>query len=255
MTKFAPVCPIRMYEQLKKEAPGMWGDYFLLLAHDVVKNAKRYSKVFIDENACDYTIIMDNSVIELGTAARPQVLADACRAVNADVLAIPDVLENGLATVDKAVEFLNEWNPLMVIPPKLMFIPQGDCMDDYVECVMRACDLNIPMDWIGIARNVTDRLVTSREQLIGFFATLLPESKLHLLGFSSNPYDDLRCAKSPLVAGIDSAVPLRTRDFYNKDSLVILDPGPRGDWWENGILYQDQINNAEIIHQLIGASK
>lgn len=249
MSNFAPVCPIHMYKQLKEKGPEHFGDYFLLLAHDVVKHPKEYQEVFLD--AKDYTIIMDNSVIELGTAVDHGMLRDACGIVDADVLAIPDVLEDGEGTIKASSEFLDVWNPQgMSQTPELMFIPQGSDLDDYVGCVMRACDLNIPMDWIGIARNVTDRIIHSRLSLAGFFAVLQPTSKLHLLGFSRDTSDDILCATSPLVEGIDSAVPVRTQQRISKH-VYITDPGPRNTWWEEGVLEPFQLDNLEVIRNRI----
>lgn len=241
-SKFAPVCPVHMYKELKEKGPEYFGDYFLLLAHDVVKYSKEYHEVFVDNN--DYTIIMDNSVIELGNAVDHAMLVDACCIVDADVLAIPDVLEDGEATIEAAVDFLEDWDPqMMTAGLKLMFIPQGSDIDDYVGCVMRACELNIPMDWIGIARNTTGRIVPSREQLIGFFATLQPDSLLHLLGFSKNVFDDIQCARSPLVQGIDSALPLRTTQKLQYITERLTNDMRRGDWWETGKLEEYQMKN------------
>ena len=248
-SKFAPVCPIHMYSELKEMGPEYFGNYFLLLAHDVVKHPKEYNEVFCSDGE-ERMIITDNSVIELGTSVDSEILKEACNIVEAEVLAIPDVLEDGEATVKTAAEFICKWDPAgMAQEPELMFIPQGSDLDDYVGCVMNACDLDLPMDWIGIARNTTGRIVKSRQQLIGFFTTLQPLSKLHLLGFSVDTVDDMLCARSPLVQGIDSAVPLRTAHPYVEGCPNILDPGPRGTWWETGKLEKHQLNNVLVIQQ------
>lgn len=251
MNKFAPVCPVRMYQELKENHPEQFGKYFLLLAHDVVANPKEYADVFADLE--DGTIIMDNSVIELGTSVDVSVLKDACEIVKADVLAIPDVLEDGMGTYEASWDFVNKWANVHDLSkdPELMFIPQGDDLDDYVECVMQAADNDIPMDWIGIARNTTKRIIDSRTLLVGFFAVFSPSSKLHLLGFSEDTTDDIKCASMPFVEGIDSAVPVRTAKRIQTVG-DITDPGPRGNWWDDGILTDDQIGNIHIVNHLIG---
>lgn len=256
MSKFAPVCPIRMYKELKALGPEYFGDYFLLLAHDVVAYAEEYAEVFDDGQK--RTIIMDNSVIELGTSVDCQMLVDACHIVGADVLAMPDVLEDSLGTVQASLDFLHAWDSMdltgLTKIPELMFIPQGIDLLDYRTCATGALDEGIPMDWIGIARNTTGRIVPTRLDLIGFFSVMCPSSKLHLLGFSNDTDDDLKCAQSEHVEGIDSAVPIRTiRTLAIGDSIG--DPGPRGDWWETGRLGRRGASNVAYMHEILKGVK
>lgn len=250
MPRFAPVCPIRMYKELQETNPKAMGDYFLLLAHDVIDKPKEYEEIFKDKG---YTIIMDNSVIELGSSVSAKALKEACDIVGANILAIPDVLENGDETITSAINFMIDWSGHTLgtyNDTELMFIPQGKDLKDYVSCMLEAVKYKIPMDWIGIARNTTRRIIDTRQDLIGFFSTLAPDSKLHLLGFSADTEDDIKCAKHPKIQGIDSAVPVRT--FQNVfPHVLILDPGPREDWWENGELESAQIRNINIMRQII----
>lgn len=243
--KFAPVCPIHIYEHLEECGPEYLGDYFLLLAHDVLANKERYSKFFKGKN---YTVIMDNSVIELGNAVSASVLLEAAEAVDATCIAIPDVLEDGQATCQRAAAFLNEWRGLQKAKNfGLMFIPQGKNLSDFMQCADYALrSFGGDIQWIGIPRNTTGRILPSRKQIMSIVWTFAmresiirkqPIQQFHMLGFSHDMVDDVAvCAEwGTYVKGIDSAVPLRLgsqgTEIKNR-AIGFVDPGPRGDWWE-----------------------
>ena len=246
-SKFAPVAPIHIYKELQVTSEEAFGDYFLLLAHDVVKHPKEYREVFYDKG---YTIIMDNSVIELGTAVDIEMLTKACNIVGADVLAIPDVLQDGLATVEATFKFMDEWrcqvDGIYEYIPDLMFIPQGSSPADYEACITTAKTCGLKPEWIGIARNLTTRVYPSRDSAVAFCKETFPDAKIHLLGFSENTADDLLVALRDDVEGIDSAVPLRI-DVPLQDPIQAI--GPRGDWWENAKMSTQVIANLKDVRK------
>ena len=235
MTKFAPVAPIHIYEaMLETQNRPLLGSYYLLLAHDVLANAKRYEKVFSDPLLKDATIIMDNSVIELGNSVDAKTLIEAAEIVKADCLAMPDVLCDGVETIAAAEKFINDFTGSQCsIPTKLMYIPQGKDLRDYVNCALQGIYAHWPIEWIGIARNTTGRIVPTREMLVTYLKHIYPKAKLHLLGFSVDTLDDIACTINcrHMIEGIDSAVPLRMQEDIRQVQSFI-DPGPRGDWWE-----------------------
>lgn len=254
--KFAPVCPAHVYAAMDvwdkghKEDARVMGDYFLLLAHDVVANAKAYERIFKEK---DCTIIMDNSVIELGTAVDVSILKEACDIVNADVLAIPDVLQDGKATLLAAESFMDRWTAISAPASiELMYIPQGKDPQDYLDCISGAAMADIPADWIGIARNLVPRVFTSRMFPIALAELFFPGTKQHLLGFSGDVLDDVECAKSGFVEGIDSAVPLRMGSAGLNLEKGIIDPGPRGDWWDTVYITDLMMTNLLAYRRLIG---
>ncbi len=228
--KFAPVCPIHIYEALADAGDEYIGNYFLLLAHDVLANAERYAKFFANR---DCTIIMDNSVIELGDACNAKNLLEACDIVKADVLVIPDVLENGHATLEAGRKFLRDTGELWL---HTMFVPQGADLDDYYNCVHDAAHdpLLHNVNWVGIARNLTGRVFPSRRIPVAFCAMEFPTVKLHMLGFSCDSRDDIEtCVQNgAYISGIDSAVPLRLASAGMSLGDPIHEPGPRGKWWD-----------------------
>ena len=137
--RFAPVCPIQVYEAMEKAGHEYLGDYFLLLAHDILEHSSAYARFFRNRNA---TIIVDNSVIELGNACTAANLYEAARVVgqgNDTCVAIPDVLQDGVATLERAKRFFDE---AAAIPDSInygkMFIPQGKDVNDFSICIEEA---------------------------------------------------------------------------------------------------------------------
>src|SRR5690242_2299971 len=104
MAKFAPVCPIKVLSQLTPENSG---DYHLLLAHDVADKAQEYKNWFGRHR--NMTVIMDNSVIELGNAVDLKTIKKACDAVDITTIVLPDVLLDGRATVESCTKALETW--------------------------------------------------------------------------------------------------------------------------------------------------
>ena len=206
------------------------GDSYLLLAHDVLEYAERYAKVFSDPLFEECNIILDNSVIELGSSVSAETLLKAADIVNANVIAMPDVLLDGPETFKASLAFYES----LIEEDKFrsyMFIPQGKTFEEWCNCLELAFEHDLPLDWIGIARNTTNRIVHSRKALVAYASTLEPGAQIHLLGFSDNPQDDITTIvdMGKHIASIDSAVPVRYPGVYTRDSA---DPGPRGDWWE-----------------------
>lgn len=263
--KFAPVCPIHIYEYLADCGEQFIGNYFLLLAHDVLANQKRYANFF---KGRDCTIIMDNSVIELGDACDAKTLVEAAETVDATCFAIPDVLQDGQATYSRADTFFQEYKGMQTSKRfELMYIPQGKNLADYVNCLESGLNsFGEMIDWIGVARNTTGRILPSRNKVMSIVWAMLvrkhlmsgwPLAKIHLLGFSADMQDDIQVCLdwAGYVEGIDSAVPLRMPHITTRHSMI--DPGPRGDWWETTQVPKKGVinvaaHNALTIRKIIG---
>lgn len=238
--KFAPVCPIHIYEGLAAKGDAYIGDYFLLLAHDVLAHPTRYATFFRNRNA---TIIMDNSVIELGDACTAANLYEAAHVIgegNDVCVAIPDVLEDGVKTLERAHKFFEEWAGIPGANEAYgkMFIPQGKDVQDFSLCIEEAV-VTFPdqFDWVGVARNLTGRIFPTRKIAVGYISRIVGDhARLHLLGFSDNVGDDIDTCQhlAPYIEGIDSAVPLRlgTNNVRVGISDNFPDAGKRGNWWD-----------------------
>lgn len=264
MSKFAPVCPIHIYEAMynaegQDEAHDIIGDYFLLLAHDVLDHESEYLEFFTKLRAeREITIIMDNSVIELGTSVSTRTLINACNIVDADVLVIPDELNNGAATSRMAEKFISEWmdnGDDVECRADLMFVPQGNHRSQYEICAKNAAEFLLPhISWIGVARNLTGRLYPSRIEVVQFLDMVFPELKFHMLGFSDNTLDDLETCLyyKDRIEGIDSAVPLRIPAELEHP---IQDAGKRGTWWDTVTPTDQMFANVLEVRSRLAAGK
>lgn len=231
MSRFAPVAPIQLMEELLNAGAHHLGNYHLLLAHDVVgKHEPHYEAVFGElRRRLSHTIIMDNSVVELGEAVELSMIIEAAHIVKAHVLCIPD----GYGSGGRTTALLNKHaNKLSDLHMDIMFIPQGPGLDEFVKCMESS--LVFPfITWWGIPRIAVDWIGT-RTSLIELAKILAPNRQIHMLGFSNDVIDDFRCLRRfPDVQGIDSAVPLRAGQKSDLFRLSNSDYGKRGDFWEN----------------------
>lgn len=211
MARFAPVAPIQVVSSLSASASG---DYHLLLAHDVAAKAKEYGKFF---NRFNHTVIMDNSVIELGGAVDLKVVKAACHAVDSATVVLPDVLLDGKATVESCKAALEVWPDEFKdlfggkAPQSrmrgFMLVPQGKTLAEFAWCANQFAYDDYINFW-GVPRNLVKE-IGSRAKAIDIVHAINPTRRIHLLGFSDDIPDDVLCAKDRRVEGIDSAVPLR----------------------------------------------
>lgn len=238
MSRFAPVVPIHMAEDLQRV--GLFGDYHLPLAHDVLKFPDEYTSLFrtVRESPESF-VILDNSLIELGASMDLHSLVQAAEAVSPDCVVIPDELGSGKNTMRMAAHFIEEWNAYTKDfasdnRPDLMGVVQGASIDECMEVV----DLYrmAGVQYISVPRVCTKILGSRIPLLVEILRLNEAFAGIHLLGFSDNVFDDLAAAKLPGVMGIDSAVPIRAglRRMY----LDLNNPnwstevGGRGDFWE-----------------------
>lgn len=230
MVKFAPVAPPRIIDKL---SPIAKGDYHLLLAHDVAEHPSSYANTF--PNSTPWTIIMDNSVIELNNAVDLSLVKRAAEAVRCYSIVLPDVLEDGKATAERSTSVFNEWRECFEAlygkshPWGFMYVPQGKTIQEWAASA-QAMQYYPNINFWGIPRNLVKNVGTRREAIKIAYA-LNPERKIHLLGFSDNLVDDVICARYSEVVGIDSAVPLRAGS-YGIDLNFNMQIQPRGDWWD-----------------------
>lgn len=216
MTCFAPVCGIQMYEQMYEndELP----NYLLLLAHDVDARSARYNDLFGLVRNPHRVTIMDNSITELGSAIGQDVCIRAAKAAYANVLVLPDVYEDGEATVKAITEAYPQWeedaDANLGWEWSFMAVPQGKTLAEFAYCAEQLANASKfkNIHWWGIPRNLVKNVGTRREA-IKICAMLAPWRAIHMLGFSDNILDDILCARghghNVPIQGIDSAVPMR----------------------------------------------
>ena len=128
--RYAPIGPIEFFEY--QLANGVLGDYNLLLAHDVLRFPNRYANVFTYRNA-NHIVILDNGVVELGEPLNVRSLIRAADIVRADVVCLPDALNDIHHTIrlcnTAEAEALAKINRF-----RLMAIPQGKTFELWKAC-------------------------------------------------------------------------------------------------------------------------
>jgi hypothetical protein len=233
MARFAPVCPVQLYRRLKEMGDWLLGDYHLLLAHDVAAHADEYQGIFTGA----MTVIMDNSMVELGTPVVDGALVEkATKAIGVQqIVVLPDIEGEGSETYRLSKKATKEWK---FHEGPFMAVVQGTTLDEYVECYNHLEELP-GVGFIGIPRSCLKH-IPSRVALVEAITRartprwFIGAPWIHLLGFSPIIQDDIAAAQcSRAVMGIDSAVPTRMGQRRQLLTLDQDDPGGRGDYWDN----------------------
>ena len=251
MTHYSPVAPLPILHQLHKK--GLLGNYLLLLAHDVVAAPRQYEEFAFDLGD-EATIIMDNGVIENGEPVSLAVLLEAASIVNANIVVGPD----SLGDYDETKKGYMENADFIREDYDLMLVPQGQSLEEICECI-RWMDERFPENgserWWGIPRWIANEL-GSRQGPINYinnYARGNGDVRIHLLGMSRHLDDDIQCAKTLSVRGIDSANPL-VLGYYNER---INSPGTghmkRRDYWNATELTELMEYNVEWVRSVIGS--
>ena len=215
MSKYAPVVSLGVAKVL--EAAELYGDYHLLLAHQVLEDAEGWSKFMSSLRAKrKMTVIMDNSLIELGSPLEADKLLQAVQIVRAEYLVLPDCLGNYLSTINRATDAItNMHHHNLELPGYCSYLGviQGETFQQHLECAKRLLRFD-HLRALSIPRNAA-QLFRSRYALTQEVWNMC-KVPMHLLGFSDHLDDDLACAKlgeAYGVMGIDSAAPVREGMF------------------------------------------
>lgn len=254
MPKFAPVAPIQVLEGLWAAGPQVFGDYHLLLAHHTVEHGKRFRDLFRRAEDAEWsgTIIMDNSIVELGDSVSSDMVAEAVGIIQEEAAGsvvypvLPDVMGNGIATREIVVRDYVEWTQAMPNAP-FMVVVQGTDFDDYQESLEFFTGGDFPaIEILGIPR-ILHKTCGSRVHAMRNASEYAETYKIHMLGFSDNITDDVDSACIILDCGIDSAVPLRTREVFTE----FLDAGKRPPtWFDTAQVDTRMIENLEAARKL-----
>lgn len=259
MALFAPVAPLNILQKLHEHK--QLGKYHLVLAHDVLKNQQGFYNLFRKpEYTFGMTVIVDNSVIELGVPVSGEDIKKAAvtfshAGSSRVVMVLPDELWNCGKTLIVAAKALEEW-----VDPKLpkglatqnfMFVPQGRNLSEFVLCAESfANKYEDHITHLGIARNIT-QICGSRQQATTILHACFPGAELHLLGFSDSMFDDVICARMSGVTGIDSAVPCRLFEHDMKLSDGKYE-SRHPEWWDNAPWSNSVLNNVRKVRRWIG---
>ena len=202
MTHFAPVSPLSGLRRLAK-TPEALGTYQLLIAPIILHDKKGYRRFFLEEQEGRQHVIVDNGVIEQGESVDIEDIYEAAHTVGAQLIVLPDTIDDGYATARQAERYLPALRRLDS-SMDTMGVVQGTTFEECLECAEKLVSLGV--DWLGVPRGLTKNL-KSRVPLV---ITLSDEHGLpmHVLGFSDNIADDLMAAACHrLVRGMDAATP------------------------------------------------
>lgn len=127
--------PKSIFKEVQKVTDG---DYALvnLFAED-----PEYYQLFVDALAAGREVILDNGVFELGSAWDAEEFAGWVRKLKPTYYIVPDVLEDGRATVESFLNFTSKYPHL---PGKRIGVAQGKNYEDMVWCyklIEPECDM------------------------------------------------------------------------------------------------------------------
>ena len=249
MTQYSPVAPVEVLQQMKLR--NMLSNYLLLLAHEVVNKPHAYAQLL---DGFDGTIILDNSLIELGTPVDMSVMLTAAAIVKPNFVVMPDMLGDRVATVSMTTAAIQQYGSKFIDGTGFMVAAQGNDVNDAVWCVEEIVKKHKSAHFmVGIPREVTNRQ-GSRIPLTSQLTAR--KYQVHLLGMSNNFKDDVSSALIYGVQGIDSASPVRA----GWDNLVYTGQTshlrPREEYFEQCRGFNMMMAyNVGMIEGLIGAKK
>ena len=101
-------------------------DYDFIIASTCLEHPE-YLAYFMDApNGSHRFTILDNGAFETGEAIDDRVYIDLARKLRPNVLVVPDVYQDGHATISRATEFLKVWEASPIPNVELMGVLQGD---------------------------------------------------------------------------------------------------------------------------------
>lgn len=256
--EFAPVAPIQVLGGLYNFGPSMFGAYHLLLAHHTIEKEAEFRALFkrIDEEKHfgdgELTIIMDNSIVELGDAVDAATVAhavsiieDSCECARVYPV-LPDVMGDGAATREAIASSYDDWTRI-VGGHGFMAVCQGDSLEDFRETLSMVCGQEYPeISWVGVPRILVSQLGSRWQAAHDAIAT---GKCVHLLGFSDDMTDDMQCSRIEGISGIDSAVPLRCPDVFTP---FITTEKRDPNWFRDAEVTPHMINNLIEVRRYIG---
>lgn len=105
------------------------GDYALV---NLFEEDQEYYELFEEAVEQGRDVILDNGVFELGEAFDSGVFASWVEKLKPTWYIVPDVLENGEATIDRFYQFVKQYGSHL--PGKIIGVAQGKDYKDFVKC-------------------------------------------------------------------------------------------------------------------------
>lgn len=203
-----------------------FGSFHLLLSH--LFKRPGYLKHYKQQREIGAYLVLDNAAHENKAGEDCLLLIDKALKVNAQEIVVPDVLEDGPATVEKAVVALETWferSELMkTYNPALMYVPQGKDVHEWKQCLHELVLLHTyTARRYGLSRDFVIGLSKDYETWDGGLPSLLTNyilpfkaeaerkgcrMQVHLLGWGRKLWGLREIAYSyPWIRSTDSAKP------------------------------------------------
>lgn len=234
MVKIAHEAPISFFNQIQGRT-----DYDYALVHLFEEN-EQYYELFKNALRSGREVILDNSIFELGTAFNSQKFAKWVNALEPTYYIIPDVLEDGIGTINNFVEWENNYRGSL--PGKKIAVAQGKTYEEFCECykflVNNVDKIAISFDYSFLNAWTTHLSLPTKyhEWMYGrrMLLAKMNDSKLinekvphHLLGcglpqefknYSNYKFIDSLDTSNPVVAGIKGIRYNEEKGLENKPS-------------------------------------
>jgi len=235
----------------------------MALTH-LVHQSDDYTKFYQRMVSKNEYVILDNSAFEMekqGKGLDPEPVLKAAKLVGAHEVIATDVLLNGQATIDSTRTFIKEYAKMFGEElrlgkpvPKIMAVPQGNTVDEWMDCYVRLLHMShvqvlgfskisVPVSFGGPnARKVSGGVVQARLKLLNHLSenNLLPSQIsngraapcIHLLGGDdwsgheleqvSQKYSDVRSndSSAPIWYGAQG---VKFDSFTGKASQFIIE--------------------------------
>lgn len=202
--RFAPIIPSALYPWAVEK--GLIDNYVLVLVQDVLKDPSAYEHLCTSSvTGEERVVILDNGAAENGVGAKFEDMEQAIEIVKPTHVALPDVLGSFEETVSAVLKQREQYLLLTSKGIRLMGIPQGQTYSEIYQCADRLLS-SITINLWGIPRHIANKFGT-RSHVILHMKTVFPRIPIHMLGFSNYLVDDISCARSLEVMGIDSSQP------------------------------------------------
>lgn len=186
-------------------------NYHMALTHLVLSDPQ-YAKFYLERSLRGDYVILDNSIIELGSAMSMDVILDAAARIKAHEIILPDVLRDRQGTLDLIDDVLCKYGAQLA-KYKLMAVAQGQNTSEWLMCYSNLATAYPEITCIGIPKLTSsyEDLPNGRRQLCDMLTSsqvINTDKSHHLLGVWDNPIEIKYSARHKWIRGVDTILPV-----------------------------------------------
>lgn len=189
--------------------------YHMVLAHRFLTD-RVYKDFYITQRERGAYIILDNGACELKSSISDNKLVEAIRTLKPNLMVLPDVLNDGEATIQRSFQFLNSYKSLLKEhKTDLVAVPQGTTLSEWLasfDIFYRSPAIKV----LGIssvkALNVELKAYFDRSDALEFLMNKgypFTDKKVHILGMGDSGHEEMKkLQRFKFVEGIDTSAPV-----------------------------------------------